>query len=137
MPFLSRQYANHFFKFSFMELAGRLTANAVVKEIAEGRKVVNFTLAVNNGYKKNGEWVEKTVFIDCSYWIGIGIAEFMTKGRRVEIFGEIGVQAYINASRAAVGKLTFHVIRIKLGDKPKSSQEIGDRSEEPVKDLSF
>jgi single-strand DNA-binding protein len=120
-----------------MELAGRLTANAIVKEIAEGRKVVNFTLAVNNGYKKNGEWVEKTVFIDCAYWIGIGIAEFLTRGRRVELFGEIGVQAYINASHAAIGKLTFHVIRIKLGDKPKSSPENSQRVMETEKDHAF
>ncbi len=120
-----------------MELAGRLTANAVVKEIAEGRKVVNFTLAINNGYKKNGEWVEKTIFIDCSYWIGIGIAEFLTKGRRVELFGEIGVQAYINASHAAVGKLTFHVIRIKLGDKPRLVRENNEQVMETEKVLPF
>jgi single-strand DNA-binding protein len=120
-----------------MELAGRITANAVVKEITEGRKVVNFTLAVNNGYKKNGEWVEKTVFIDCSYWIGVGIAEFLTKGRRVELFGEIGVQAYINASRAAVGKLTFHVARIKLGDKPRSSRENKEPAIQTEEDVTF
>jgi single-strand DNA-binding protein len=120
-----------------MELVGRLTANAIIKEIAEGRKVVNFTLAINNGYKKNGQWVDKTVFIDCSYWIGVGIAEFLTKGRRVELFGEIGVTAYINASQAAVGKLTFHVARIKLGDKPRSSQENSKPVMEPEKDFSF
>jgi|SRR5579863_6236999 len=112
-----------------MELVGRLTANASVKQTSEGQSVVNFTVAINNGYKKNGEWVEKVVFVDCSYWQTTKIAELLMKGRQVEIFGEIGVNAYINASGAAVGKITCHVNHIKLGDKPRAK---ADEAKEPV-----
>jgi single-strand DNA-binding protein len=113
-----------------MELSGRLTADAKVKELSEGRKVVNFNIAINNGYSKNGVWVDKVVFVECAYWLNRGVAEFLTKGRRVELFGQIGVNAYLNASNEAIGKLTFHVKSIKLDEKPKSPKT--GKSTEPI-----
>jgi single-strand DNA-binding protein len=113
-----------------MELVGRLTANAMVKEISEGRTVVNFTIAINDGYKKDGEWIDKVTYVDCDYWLSPKIAEFLVKGRQVELSGQIGVNAYINASNNAVGKITLHVFRIKLGDKPREKAPISDANTE-------
>jgi single-strand DNA-binding protein len=52
-----------------MELFGRLTANATVNEIKDGRKVINFSIAINDGYKPKGTEVFKkiTTFVNCSY----------------------------------------------------------------------
>ena len=74
-----------------MELVGRLTGDAKVSTVKDDRKVVNFSIAINDSYKAKGsEKVTKiTTFINCSYWRNFGIAEYLTKGALVEVFGRI------------------------------------------------
>lgn len=64
-----------------MEIIGRLTANAQVTEIKDGRKVVNFNVAVNDYFKtKAGEVRTVTEFYRCAYWISPHVARLLTKG---------------------------------------------------------
>jgi single-strand DNA-binding protein len=71
-----------------MDITGRLTADAQVRNVSEGKQVVNFSVAVNDSYKaKNGERVTQTEFFDCSYWIGTAVAQYLTKGTIVETLG--------------------------------------------------
>ncbi|MBS7253341.1 single-stranded DNA-binding protein [Flavobacterium branchiicola] len=99
-----------------MEITGRLTRDAVVVKTAKDRQVVNFSIAVNDTYKtKDSNEVKKIVtFIDCSYWLTAGIAQWLKKGALVELFGRIGVNAYINSEGKAVASLTFHTSNIKI-----------------------
>ncbi len=116
-----------------MELVGRLTADAIVKELPDGRKVVQFSIAINNSYKskESQEVKQQTIFVNCSYWQAIGVAPYLTKGRQVELFGTIGVNAYTNGAGEARANLTFHVNNVKLGDRPKANgtSEPADESE--------
>ena len=68
-----------------MELVGRLTADAKVSTVKDERKVVNFSIAINDSYKPKGsEMVTKiTTFVNCSYWINPAIAEHLTKSTLV------------------------------------------------------
>ncbi|MWB95013.1 single-stranded DNA-binding protein [Flavobacterium sp. GA093] len=99
-----------------MEITGRLTRDAVVANTAKDRQVVNFSIAVNDTYKtKDSNEVKKIVtFIDCSYWLSAGIAQWLKKGTMVELFGRIGVNAYLSSEGKAVGSLTFHTSNIKI-----------------------
>lgn len=99
-----------------MEITGRLTRDAVVAKTAKDRQVVNFSIAVNDTYKtKDSNEVKKIVtFIDCSYWLSAGIAQWLKKGTMVELFGRIGVNAYLSSEGKAVGSLTFHTSNIKI-----------------------
>jgi single-strand DNA-binding protein len=99
-----------------MEITGRLTRDAVVAKTAKDRQVVNFSIAVNDTYKtKDSNEVKKIVtFIDCSYWFSAGIAQWLKKGTMVELFGRIGVNAYLSSEGKAVGSLTFHTSNIKI-----------------------
>jgi single-strand DNA-binding protein len=85
-----------------MELVGRITKDAVVNQLKDERKVVNFRVAVNDYYKpKNSkEGVKITTYVNCSYWISTKIAERLTKGTLVEIAG----RAYVNAYKGADGE---------------------------------
>jgi single-stranded DNA-binding protein len=50
-----------------MELTGRLTADAQVSEVKGGKKVVNFSIAIDDSYKpKDGGRVELTTYIECA-----------------------------------------------------------------------
>ena len=107
-----------------MEITARLTADAAVKTLSDERKVVNFNVAINDSYKtKDSSEVKKIVqFVQCSYWINPGIAEYLKKGTLVELAGRIGVNAYNNLEGEAKAVLTFHVNNIKLHGKSKAEQ---------------
>jgi len=97
-----------------MEITGRLTANAVVKTVQGDKKVVEFSLVVNDSYRSGNERKEIATFFECSYWRNEGIAEYLTKGSLIQIYGRVGVNAYLNKAGEARASLTFHVSEIKL-----------------------
>lgn len=129
-----------------MEITGRLTRDAVVAKTAKDRQVVNFSIAVNDTYKtKDSQEVKKIVtFIDCSYWLSAGIAQWLKKGTMVELFGRIGMNAYLSSEGKAVGSLTFHTSNIKIllfasDTQPVQAQTVSSKNnkkEEPD-DLPF
>jgi len=99
-----------------MLFTGRLTSDAEVKELKNDRKkVTNFTVALNNKFKtKTGEKKEKTVFVDCAYWVNAGLAIYLTKGAIVEISGWVETEAYISKDKSAKARLVCSVDKIKL-----------------------
>ena len=124
-----------------MELVGRITKDAVVTQLKDERKVVNFSIAVNDFYKpKNGEGVKITTYVNCSYWISEKIAERLTKASLVEINGRIFVNAYKGADGEAKASLNCHVNNIKIHSfgKQENSEIISEKKREEVtEDLPF
>jgi single-strand DNA-binding protein len=123
-----------------MELTGRLTADAKVNILKDGRKVVHFSIAINDSYKpKNSdEWKKLTTYVNCSYWFGEGIAKHLNKGTLVEIYGRIGVSAWTNTKGEPKGSLDFHVNSIKLHGKGATETVAAPQEiTEPVDDLPF
>ena len=126
-----------------MELFGRLTADASVNTLKDGRKVVHFAIALNDTYKPkdSDEWKKLATYVNCSYWISDAVAKHLTKGALVEIYGRIGVSAWINAQGEAKGSLNFHVNNIKLHGKSSASVKEAIPSSveitEPIDDLPF
>ena len=99
-----------------MQIIGRVTADATVSETKAGKKVVNFSIAINDTYKTKGSTeVQKIVtYVNCSYWINPGVAQYLTKGTLVECAGRIGANAWTNKEGEVKASLTFHVNSIKL-----------------------
>lgn len=98
-----------------MEIVARIVSDAQVSETKSGKKVVNFSVAINDYYKpKNGEGIQTTTFVRCAYWNSEAIASRLLKGVLVELYGRIGVEAYTNKSGEPVGVINFHANRIKL-----------------------
>jgi single-strand DNA-binding protein len=106
-----------------MEIIGRITVNAAVSETKAGKKVVNFSIAINDTYKTKGsDEVQKvTTYVNCAYWINTDIAAYLTKGSLVECSGRIGVNAWTGKDGDAKATLTFHVNSIKLHGKSNSN----------------
>ena len=126
-----------------MELVGRLTADAKVSTLKNDRKVINFSIAINDRYRPKGsEMATKiTTYVNCSYWINPTIAEHLTKSTLVELSGRIGVNAWTNAEGEAKASLTFHVNSIKLHGKGnaafKESVPAAANITDPIDDLPF
>jgi single-strand DNA-binding protein len=102
-----------------MEIIGRITADAAVSETKAGKKVVNFSIAINDTSKIKGsdEVLKITTYVNCAYWINVGIAAYLTKGSLVECAGRIGINAWNGKDGDAKATLTFHVNSIKLHGK--------------------
>ncbi len=127
-----------------MEIIGRVTKDATVTKLKDERQVVNFSIAMNDYYKRKGneEAVKITTYVNCAYWISAKIAAQLTKGKLVELYGRIGVNAYSNQQGEPKATLTFHVNSIKLHGSGKINTEISVPANstaitEPVQDLPF
>src|SRR5258707_15188687 len=100
-----------------MEIVGRLTNHASLRTVKKNdRKVVSFTLAVNDFYKpKDAEkGIAVTTYIDCSYWVNPGICKFLLQGALVEIHGRIYATAYIGKNGEPKASINCHVNFIKV-----------------------
>lgn len=98
-----------------MELTGRLTADAQVSEVKGGKKVVNFSIAINDSYKpKEGERVELTTYVECAYWMNAKVAGYLKKGLLVQLFGRIGSRAWVNKEGDARSSVTCNISGLKF-----------------------
>ncbi|NOT91969.1 single-stranded DNA-binding protein [Ferruginibacter sp.] len=124
-----------------MVLIGRLTKDAVVAQLKDDRKVVNFTLAINDYYKpKNSDKaVTITTFVQCAYWISPKITEWLKKGSLIEIMGRLTVNAYTDMQGEAKGTLNCHVDSIKIHQQAKAETVKTEalKKEEAEIDLPF
>lgn len=74
---------------------GRLANEPEVKELEDGKKVTNITIAVPRSYKNaNGEY--ETDFIDCTIWNNVAesTSEYCKKGDMIGIKGRIETSIY-------------------------------------------
>ena len=63
-----------------MNIVGRITKNAEINTLTGDKKVVNFSVAINESYKnKQGERVEQATYYNCSYWISPKVATSLPK----------------------------------------------------------
>ena len=76
-------------------LVGRLTKDVETKELEDGKKVSNVTLAIPRAYK-NADGVYETDFVECVLWNAIAenTAEYCKKGDIVGIKGRLQVSSY-------------------------------------------
>jgi single-strand DNA-binding protein len=98
-----------------MLFSGRLTADAEVRNVKGDKKVTGFTVAINDRFKtKDGEKREITTYVECSYWVNPGLAEYLKKGGIVEIFGRVEARAWKKQDGEAMANLICNVGTIKL-----------------------
>ena len=119
-----------------MTIIGRLTKQAGITTLKDERKVMNFTVAVNDYYKPKGsdKAVAITTYYNCSYWINMQLAERLTKGTLVELDGRIGVNAYNNMQGEAKASLILHVNAIKIHQAMKNNALASIPQKEAVAD---
>ena len=69
-------------------LVGRLTSDLEAKELEDGKKVTNMTLAIPRSFK-NADGEYETDFVECTLWNNIAenTAEYCKKGDIVGVKG--------------------------------------------------
>ena len=109
------------FRISFV---GHVGNDAVVKTIADDKKVINFSVAVNQSYKdKNGDKVEKTVWVECALWNNEKIVKYLKKGVHLYIEGVPAVNAYSSKEGEPKASQTCKVENIQILSKIEGKEE--------------
>jgi len=82
-------------------IVGRLVKDPISKELEDGRKVSNITLAVQRNFK-NPDGAYDTDFIDCTLWRGIAenTVEYCGKGSVIGVKGRLVTSLYTNEEGA-------------------------------------
>ena len=105
-------------------LTGRLTKDPEVKAIGDNNMVAKFTIAVNRNYKdKDGN--RPADFIPCEAFGKTAefVSNYITKGRLVEVDGEMRVDQYQNEAGENRSFTKCHVNTLNALDSAKSANE--------------
>lgn len=105
-------------------ITGRLTRDPEVKAIGENNMVAKFTVAVNRNYKdKDGN--RPADFIPCEAFGKTAefISNYVTKGRLVEVDGEMRVDQYQNEEGENRTFTKCHVNSLNVLDSAKTANE--------------
>lgn len=94
---------------------GNLGKDAVLNNV-NGKNVINFTVAHTEKYKDaQGVQKERTVWVDCSYWIDrTGVAPYLKRGTQVYVEGNPDVRTYTTQDGRNGAALTLRVLSIQL-----------------------
>ncbi|MBT2620342.1 single-stranded DNA-binding protein [Chryseobacterium sp. ISL-6] len=112
-----------------MNIIGRPTRDAELRNLPNEKQVVNFSIAINNNYRnKQGERIEQTTYFECAYWISPKIADFLTKGTLVELSGRTYTSAWLGKDGKPHAGLNFHTSQIKIHSSTKRSEKISTES---------
>lgn len=95
-------------------IIGRITNEPEIKELDDGKKVSNITLAIPRNYK-NHDGIYETDFIDCTVWnnIAINVVEYCKKGDLIGVRGRVETKLYeqdnkkIKDTHVIAEKVTF------------------------------
>lgn len=73
----------------------RLTRDAEGKTFGE-RMVINMSVADSNRVKKNGNWIDESMFIDADYWVAATstVMNYLKKGQQVYVDGVIHQESW-------------------------------------------
>ena len=109
-------------------VTGNIGQAAKVQEV-NGNKSINFNIAINRKYAdKDGVTVEKTKWINCTYWrrkdSSTEVAKYLTAGTKVLVEGELDVHQYQDRENKTQVSIDLNVQYLELmGSKPKEVAE--------------
>ena len=106
-------------------LVGRLTSDLEAKELEDGKKVTNMTLAIPRSFK-NADGEYETDFVECTLWNNIAenTAEYCKKGDIVGVKGILQTSNYEKEDGSKVFKLDVVAEKVTfLSSRSKDTPE--------------
>jgi single-strand DNA-binding protein len=118
-------------------LTGNIGNDAEVTSFDNGSKVVTFSVAHSKKWTdKAGVKQEKTTWIRCNMWKQENLAQYLKKGVRVMVEGEIEARAYTNKEGQTVASLELNVFAIEMQSFAEKSNEGATAVSTPPQNLS-
>ncbi len=110
-------------------LTGRLTREVELRYTTNGTAVSKLSLAFDKSFKKNGEWVKETSYINCVVWdkLAIKCAEDLDKGSPILIEGQLKTDNY--EDKTGNKRKSTEITAFKVHFLEKSEQKQSARDE--------
>jgi len=106
-------------------LTGNIGNDAEVTSFDNGSKVVTFSVAHSKKWTdKAGVKQEKTTWIRCNMWKQENLAQYLKKGVRVMVEGEIEARAYTNKEGQTVTSLELNIFAIEMQSFAEKSNDV-------------
>lgn len=96
-------------------------------KVFENNKFLQFDIAVNNSYKKDGEWVNDPTYVTCKAWDSgaEAIANKFSKGDPILLSGKLLTEKWEKDGK----NFSKLVVRVNSFDPPKKSNASNERPE--------
>lgn len=110
---------------NFCTFVGRIVKDPELKDLENGKKVSNLTLAVQRSYK-NEDGVYEADFIDVTLWnnVASNVSEYCKKGDVVGVKGRLETNIY--ETEDGVSKKDVHVVAEKLTFLSSKAKDINE-----------
>ena len=115
-------------------IEGRLTRNAEMKS-AGNSTVTTFSIANNQSYKKDGNWIVNTYFFECEIWgpFGETMRQYLNKGQKVTVTGQLVQNRWTDpeGKNRSAEKIRVKDLSIQFKKKPTTETNAPDTSFNP------
>lgn len=96
-----------------------------IKYTTDGVVIGNFSIAVNDSVKKNGEWIESSSFFEC---VAYGkkaetLKSYVTSGQRMFFYMRPKQERWIDKEGKKRSRVVFIVDDFSFGEKPRGAQQ--------------
>lgn len=101
---------------------GNLTKDCIVNN-ANGKTVMNFTVAHNEKYKDaNGATINKVTYIEANYWSDrTALAPYLKKGSQVYIEGNPEIRQYTKNDGTFGASMSVRILQVQLLGSPSEN----------------
>lgn len=95
-----------------MEITGRIVADAEIRKTNPNKEFTGFRVAINRTYKQDGERKQLTSYIDCAFWRGTKVAQYLTQGTVVQLSGWMYAKPWVSRDGEPMAGLHLNVDNI-------------------------
>ena len=96
-----------------------------IKYTTEGLAIGNFSIAVNDSVKRNGQWVEESSFFECVCYgkIAETLKTYVTSGQRMFFIMHPKQERWTDKEGKKRSRVVFIVNDFSFGEKPRGAQQ--------------
>jgi len=109
-------------------ISGRVTREVELRYTPSGAAVASVSIAYDNSYKKNGEWIKEANFTDVVVWNDKAeqCAKYLSKGSAILVEGSLKTETYQtkdNQNRKVTKIVAFKVHFLEWNEKTASNSK--------------
>lgn len=110
-----------------LQMIGRLGKDALHGQV-NGKSVLNFSVAHSEKYKNlQGQDMERTTWVECSYWEHEALSPYLKKGMQVFIEGTPHLEQYVNKKGETATNLRMRITNLQLLGKRDTTAHLTEQ----------
>lgn len=113
-----------------IHFTGHVGRDAEIKEVAS-KQVIKFAVAAKQGKDEAAIWV------NCDYWTGTKVGEFIKKGTLIEVVGQLKEREHDGKKYQTCNVLQVELLGSKQEQQPAQTTPAQGGEEEQTDDLPF